>query len=117
MKYLGMCMLLFSISTLNIFGDEEFCDGMNVIFIQNLNAEQQENVAKLREEFLEEFSKIREKIVTIRVETQIEMRKEEPNWNEIKKLNAEYSNLQKILNEGIIDYRNKMQTIHVEFVN
>jgi phage regulator Rha-like protein len=117
MKYLGMCILIFSISTLNIFGDEDLCDGVNIIFVQNLTVEQQEEAAKMREEFLQEFNEIRNKIINIRMETQIEMRKEKPDWDEIKKLNREYSKLQNTLNKGILEYKDKMQTINIEVVN
>ncbi len=117
MKYLGMSVLLFFISTLNILGDEDFCDGVNVIFIQNLNVKQQKSISEMREKFLENFNEIREKIVVIRVETQIEMRKENPDWNKIKRLNKEYSKLQNSLNEGMEEYKNRIETIQVEFAN
>lgn len=116
MKYLGMCMLLFSISTLNIFGDEDLCESTSIIFVQNLTSEQREEASKMREEFLEEFNEIRNKLISIRAKTQVEMRKEKPDWNKIKKLNVEYSKLQDILNQGISDYKDRMQTIHIEFV-
>lgn len=117
MKYLGICTLLF-MSTLNIFGDEDFNkEGENVIFIQCLTFEQQKEVARMRAEFLEGFNEIKTQLVLIRTETQKEMRKESPDWNEIKKLNKEYSKLQKILNDGMSDYRYKVQNIQIEITN
>ena len=53
MKYLGMYTLLF-ISTLNIFGDEGLSrEEENVVFIQCLTFEQQQEVARMRAEFLD----------------------------------------------------------------
>ena len=117
MKYLGICTLLF-MSTLNIFGNEDFGRGEeNVIFIQCLTFEQQEEIAKMRAEFLEAFNEIRNQLISIRMETQKEMRKENPDWNEIKKLNKEYSKLQKVLNEGMSEYKNKAQNIQIQIAN
>ena len=117
MKYLGMYTLLF-ISTLNIFGDEGLSrEEENVVFIQCLTFEQQQEVARMRAEFLEGFNEIKSQLVSIRMETQKEMRKESPDWNEIRKLNREYSKLQEVLNKGIADYEDKVQNIHIEIEN
>lgn len=117
MKYLGICTLLF-ISTLNIFGDEGFeREEENVIFIQCLTFEQQQEIARMRAEFLEGFSEIKNQLISIRMETQKEMRKEYPDWNQIKKLNKEYSKLQKILNEGMSEYKYRAQNIQIEITN
>ena len=117
MKYLGMYTLLF-ISTLNIFGDEGLSrEEENVVFIQCLTFEQQQEVARMRAEFLEGFNEIKSQLVSIRMETQKEMRKESPDWNEIRKLNREYSKLQEVLNKGIADYKDKVQNIHIEIEN
>lgn len=115
MKYL-VCMLTF-ISTLNIFGDEDFIKGKEVVFIHCLTFEQQEEIAKMRTEFLECFNEIKNKMESIKMETQNEMRKENPDWNEIKNLNREYSKLQKVLNEGILEYKEKVQNIQIDIVN
>ena len=67
MKYLGMYTLLF-ISTLNIFGDEGLSrEEENVVFIQCLTFEQQKEVARMREEFLEVFKEIKSKLFSIRM--------------------------------------------------
>ncbi len=116
MRYLGMCTLLF-ISTLNIFGDEDFQKDVNIVFIQFGNYEQQEKMAKMRLEFLENFGEIKNKLALIKTQTQNEMRKESPNWNEIKKLNREYSRLQEILNKGMADYRYRVQNIQIDIAN
>lgn len=116
MKYLGMCTMFF-ISTLNIFGDENTSKDKDVFFIQCLTFEQQEEIVKMRTEFLECFSEMKNKLVSIKMETQNEMRKENPDWNEIKKLNKEYSTIQKVLNQGMSDYKEKVQSIHVDIVN
>ncbi|WP_300619187.1 hypothetical protein [uncultured Fusobacterium sp.] len=116
MKYLGMCTMFF-ISTLNIFGGKDTSKNDEVVFIQCLTFEQQEEVVKMRTEFLECFSELKNKLVSIKIETQNEMRKENPDWNEIKKLNKEYSTIQNVLNKGMSDYKEKVQNIHVEIVN
>lgn len=115
MKYLA-CMLMV-VSTLNIFGDEDLTKGREVVFVQCLTFEQQEEVAKMRTEFLEGFNEIRNKMISIKMKTQNEMRKENPDWNEIKKLKEEYSKLQNILNEGMLEYKEKVQNIQIEIVN
>ncbi|WP_300342906.1 MULTISPECIES: hypothetical protein [unclassified Fusobacterium] len=116
MKYLGICILLFTVSKLNILGNERFCDETGIIFIQNLTTQQRDEVTRMRAEFLEEFNVIKKKINAIRMETQMEMRKEKPDWNEIKKLNKEYSKLQNTLDKGVNDYRERMHTINIEFI-
>ena len=40
----------------------------------------------MRAEFLEGFNEIKSQLVSIRMETQKEMRKESPDWNEIRKV-------------------------------
>ncbi|WP_291258903.1 hypothetical protein [Fusobacterium sp.] len=116
MKYLGICILLFTVSKLNILGNERFCDEIETIIIQSLTIQQRDEVTKMRAEFLEEFNTIKKKINIIRMETQIEMRKEKPDWNEIKKLNREHLKLQNDLDKGVSDYRERMHTINIEFI-
>lgn len=114
MKYLGMYALLF-ISTINIFGEEGSNKEVeNAIFIQCLTFEQQKEMAQIRVEFLEGFNKVKKQLASIRMETQNEMRKESPDWNEIRKLNREYSKLQDVLNKGMADYKSRVQSIQVE---
>ena len=114
MKYLGMYALLF-ISTIKIFGEEKINkEEENAIFVQCLTFEQQKEMTQMRVEFLEGFNKIKNQLVSIRMETQNEMRKESPDWNEIRKLNKEYSKLQDVLNKGMIDYKNRVQSIQVD---
>ena len=115
MKYLG-CILIF-ISTLNILGDEDFIKEEEVVLVQCMTFEQQEEIEKMRTEFLEGFNEVKNKMESIKMETQNEMRKEKPDWNEIKNLNREYSKLQTVLNDGILEYREKVQNIQVEIVN
>lgn len=114
MKYLVKYTIIFSILILNIYGDEDISSNTNIVVIRNLSFEQQEEAIKMREELLEEFTEIRSQLISIRTETQIEMRKENPNWNEIKRLNKEYSQLQKALSEGLLEYKEKMETIQLE---
>lgn len=71
----------------------------------------------MRTEFLEGFNEVKNQMESIKIETQNEMRKEKPDWNEIKNLNREYSKLQTVLNEGILEYREKVQNIQIEIVN
>lgn len=115
MKYLVIGILIFVISVPNIFGDEDIGNDTSIVLIRNLNIEQQEEAIQMREELLEDFNKIRNKLTSIRVKTQIEMRKENPDWDEIKRLNAEYSRLQRELSEGLSEYREKMKVIQIEF--
>lgn len=116
MKYLGMCTLMF-IFTLNIFGDEDLALDKEVIFVQCLTVEQQEEVVEMRTKFLEGFNEIKRKLISIRLETQNEMMKDNPDWNEIKKLNNEYYNLQQTLNRGMLEYKKKIQNIQIDIVN
>lgn len=113
MRYLYMYIFIF-ISTLNIFGDEELLKHEGVIFIDSLTIEQQEEVTEMRTEFLEGFNELKSKLITIRLETQNEMRKDNPDWEEIKKLNSEYYNLQKSLNDGMEEYKKKVQNIQLK---
>lgn len=113
MKYL--VTFIFTIFSLNIFGDEDYYRRVQIVFVEDLSYEQQQNIIEIREDLLEKTNDIKEKMDTIRYETQNEMIKDNPNWNEIKRLNMEYSRLKRELNEEVLEYKEKIEGMRAKY--
>lgn len=113
MKYLVVYILSISFFVVNTYGKEcDYC--FKYLNCNNLTSEQQKDITDIRDEMIQKYNEIRNQIVGLRTNIQVEMRKDTPDWDKIKVMSDEELKLQEVLEEKISEYKENVRCLQIK---
>lgn len=75
--------------------------------------EQQKHITDIRDDLIQKYNEIRNRITNLRTSIQIEMRKDTPDWNKIEIMSDEELELQKVLDEKMSEYKENIRCLQI----
>lgn len=75
--------------------------------------EQQKYKIDIRDDLIQKYNEIRNRITNLRTSIQIEMRKDTPDWDKIEIMNDEELKLQEVLDEKMSEYKENIRCLQI----